>query len=56
MAKPGAKPPEAKPTTNAEARPVHVKCRQTGFEARIPAADWSAYTREQKAQYRIMEE
>lgn len=31
--------------------PIRVRCRQTGFRAAIPAADWAAYTDDQRAAY-----
>lgn len=33
--------------------PVPVRCRQSGFRAAIPAADWNSYTQAQRDAYEI---
>lgn len=35
--------------------PVAVRCRQTGFRARIPAKDWDAYTEAQRDAYEVLD-
>lgn len=57
MAKPVMPEPGNEPTdVPAPAPPVRIKCRQTGFEATIPAADWRAYTKDQRAAYAVLDD
>lgn len=35
--------------------PIPVRCRETGFRAKIPAADWEAYLPAQREAYERLE-
>lgn len=37
------------------AETIRIRCRQTGFRARLPVETWEAYAPEQRATYEVLD-